>query len=280
MRQIPTNLATFLASNNTFNIVDLITLTVNPDGPSPVYYRWCTADVAITYNAHTFNPGPVIERGSTRLTNDLSVDTLDMTLYTGGKTTGDDIVYLAVTGSLDNARVTLERCFMGTFGDTSLGTVSLFSGVVSTVEPSSTAVRIQVKSDLEKFSRQIPPVIQNTCPYNIYSTPCGLNRANFTGHHTVGVNPTTKTIAASPTTAVDKGWVVFTSGPNLGVRRSIESNASGTLTLAIEAPYRPNVGDAFDVVQGCTGERGDCLARFNNLSHFGGYADVPPPSSN
>jgi hypothetical protein len=74
----------------------------------------------------------------------------------------------------------------------------------------------------------------------------------------------------------DLGTVVFTSGMNSGISRTVKSYAPGVLTFSLPFPYPPAVGDTFHVYAGCDKTMVTCNAKFSNLTHFSGEPFIPP----
>jgi len=88
------------------------------------------------------------------------------------------------------------------------------------------------------------------------------------------------------------GWLTFSTGQNTGIRLPIKTNAAGTLSLIVPAPFAIQLGDTYTAVRGCNkllkaaGDTwgspytGDCRAKFNlerggNAANFGGFPELP-----
>ncbi len=283
MRSVSGGLVTLLNSQNVFTMADLYTFTML-DG---TYYRWTAADRAITVGGIPFSAqGPVIERGTTRVTASLEVDTLDITLLVGDDPVligGVPLLAAAMNGAFDGARVKLERIFMPEPGDTSLGTVVLFEGAVAGVSPSSTRVELTIKSELEKLNTQLPHnLYMPACSHALYDAGCGLSRSNFTDTASVGASPSPTTLAFASGLSeadgyYDLGVVAFTAGANLGVRRAVKSYVGNVVTLALPLPHAPAEGDAFTIYPGCKKSLTVCKTKFGNSDRFRGFPYVPRP---
>lgn len=75
------------------------------------------------------------------------------------------------------------------------------------------------------------------------------------------------------------GEIMFTSGPNAGLKPSqIKSFAGGVITLHEALFYAPSVGDAYQMIPGCRKRGTDCKNKFGNKINFGGQEHVPSPS--
>lgn len=78
------------------------------------------------------------------------------------------------------------------------------------------------------------------------------------------------------------GEIIFTSGDNAGLSyRFVKSYTSdGVITLAQPFYYPIQVGDLFNVRPGCRKRKNeDCIAKYANGKHFGGFSDVPQKST-
>jgi uncharacterized phage protein (TIGR02218 family) len=268
-------------------LADLWTITLT-DGS---VLRWTSADVPITACGAAFACGPLIQRGATRLTSTLEVDTLDVTFETGGQQVslaGVPLPHAAASGALDGAGVKLERAFMATWGAAG-ATVHLFEGRVAGVEPRHTEVRVQVKSLLEALDAKWPRnLYQPTCNHQLYGRGCGVSRsANRTqGVAAGGDRARVEWPNAAAAGRYGQGVVAFTSGRNLGARRTVKTSDAGGLTVAVPFAHPVQAGDAFTVVPGCSktaaaaaGETRPSCGHYGNLARFRGFPHVPPPES-
>src|SRR5262249_6344064 len=74
-----------------------------------------------------------------------------------------------------------------------------------------------------------------------------------------------------------QGTILFTSGVNEGVYRTVKSISGAppslTLVYPLEAP--PAAGDMFQIWPGCDKTSATCTARFNNLKPSRGYPSPP-----
>lgn len=76
------------------------------------------------------------------------------------------------------------------------------------------------------------------------------------------------------------GTIVFTSGPNVGLKAlEIKSHAAGGVFETYEPfYYTPQVGDAYMLIPGCRKRLEDCRDKWNNVLNFGGFPTVPTSS--
>jgi uncharacterized phage protein (TIGR02218 family) len=186
-----------------------------------------------------------------------------------------------VTGTFDGALVKMERLFMPTVGDVSLGTVLMFSGRMSTVKVSAAGVEVTVKGDNVLMNQYMPKnVYQTTCLHTFCDPGCTLNPATFTISSVVGSSPTTtflpwNSVPANPT-FYTLGKVTMTSGAASGEVRTVKSADSSGVTLVLPLDAAPAHLDTFNILQGCDKTQTTCLNKFSNLQHFRGFPYIPP----
>lgn len=277
MKSASGSLVTYLRTATAFFVADLWKIIL----ANGTTLYWTSAATTIATSSGTYSAGPVIERGPIRTKVGLEVDSLEVTL----KGPAIQILGLAMpqaagNGALDGARVELRRIVMPTFGDTSKGDFIAFAGRVSTVNPSSTEVRLSIKSDLELLNVQMPRnVYQPGCSRTLFDSGCGKLRAAYQKTATVtgGDRYTVNTSLPDPGGWFDLGVITFTSGPNAGVSRTVKSFQSGTFTLALPLPYA--AAGSITAVPGCDKTKSTCQSKFNNLAAFRGFPFVPKPET-
>jgi uncharacterized phage protein (TIGR02218 family) len=289
MKPASGSLTALLNSSTAFLMADLLTVSFF-DGST---LRLTDADMNLVVGGNTFKTNtdqgtvePIFKRGKTRCVVGLEVDTLDVTLLCGQtvQVGGISMTRAAMNGVFDGARVKLERVFMPTWGDTSPGTVILFEGAVAGVDPSSTEIRLVVKSELDKLNVAMPRnVFMPACGHVLYGPGCGVVKAAYTVTGTVGAGATTTSVPSNRAEAADYfrlGVMVFTSGPCAGSRRAVRAYSGGTFTPVVPLPAAPANENTFSVAPGCdhsTGAQG--CAKFANLNRFRGFPYVPRPET-
>ena len=182
-------------------------------------------------------------------------------------------------GALDGARVVIERIFFSDWA-TPVGAVVIFSGRVSDVSGSRSAVKVDVKSDIELLNVSSPRnIYQSGCMRTLYDGGCKVNREKFTVNGRVTANSTTGTELACNLTQAD-GWfnqgvIKFTSGRNAGLSRTVKEHKGGRLSFALRLPFPPQSGDVFKIYPGCDKRQETCGGKFNNIVHFRGFPYIP-----
>jgi hypothetical protein len=162
-------LMALLSSTDQFIMADLYTITLV--GGSVL--RYSATPTALSVNGVTFTLGPKFERSKTKIVIGTQVDELEVRIYTEPTDVIGRMPFLqaAWQGQLDGALLQLERAFMATYGDTSPGAVVLFSGRISDIECTRTAVDIKCRSHLELLNIQMPRRLwQSSCTHTfLYS---------------------------------------------------------------------------------------------------------------
>lgn len=284
MRAASAELIALLNSGTEFLMADLLTLTFWDAS----VMRLTSCDMDIVFDGNTFSSGaeesstiPTFERGTTRCTAGLEVDTLDLTLFCGQTVTlgGISMARAAINGAFDGCRVLLQRVFMNTWGDTTPGALVLFEGNVAGVDPSSTQIRLEVKSELERLNVQMPrTVFKPACSHILYDAGCAVDRPTYTVTGVATGTPTVTSVPSARAEAADYfrlGVLTMTSGAAAGSRRTVRAFSGGTFTLATPLPVAPAAGDTFSVYPGCDRSLSTCTSKFSNQTRHKGYPWVP-----
>jgi len=284
-------LAALLNSGAPLSIADLYTITLY----GGQVLRYTAADIALTVNSKSFGLGPAITRGRTTLSIGVNVDSLDVTFFADATVTVNGtplITYIARNG-FDGARLLLERAYapFGALATGIVGTLQFFSGRISAVPTSRLEAKLSVKSDLELLDVKLPRnLYQAACLNTLYDGACGVDRAAFAVSSTAASasDPTRTNFAHSLGQAdgyFSLGVITFTSGPNVGVARSVKafSNVAGVggarISVVSPFPFDVAAGDAFSIVPGCDKTQATCTGKFSNLARFRGMPYIPVPET-
>ena len=279
MKSASTTLVNFLNTNQQFYMADLYTLTLN-GGYVARYTSW---DQDLSSGGNLFNAF-AIERSKIRTVVGVEVDTLEVNVFAKNTDLLNGAPWFSAVqrGALDSAILKLERVFMATANDTSMGTISLFSGRVSDTEVSRTEAKLTVKSELELLNTNLPRnLYQSGCLHTLYDNGCQLNKANYAVGGTVVSGDVTSlnTTISRATDYFTLGVVKFTSGVNNGVTRSVRYHSGGSFVFALPLVSAPAAGDTFIAWPGCDKTKDTCSGKFNNVVNFRGFPYVPTPET-
>lgn len=282
MKSASPELIAYLNSGQQFLMADLFTFTLVGGGIAR--YTSASVDVVVGGNTHLANDA-IISRGRTRTVIGVEVDTLDLTVAAQTPHTLGGVPWLtaARNGALDGATVRLQRLFMPTWGDVSLGTVLLFEGRIASLEVGRTEARLHVNSRLEVLNIQMPRnLYQPGCLNTLFDASCTLVKAS-NGTSAVVTSASSKTTIncglAQAAGFFDLGTITFTSGINNGVSRSVKSYAPGVIYLIAPLLIAPSVSDTFTAYAGCDKKQATCSGKFSNLVNFRGFPFIPAPES-
>ncbi len=269
-----------LLNLNQFLMADLYTITLL-DGSAHYYADY---DFDLEFGGHVFKSDEFIfNRGKISLTVGTQVDSLDIDIYatSGALIAGATLPQMAHNGGLDGARVKVERVFMPASSpiDTTAGSVFLFEGRLSEVDSSRYEVTGKVNSDLELLNIQMPRnLYQSSCMHSLYDSGCTVDRQAFKVAGTLSAGSTANNLITSLTQAAGyftQGTIIFTSGANAGVRRTIRSYAGGVVSLTLPLKGAVVAGDAFIAYAGCDNTQATCQAKFSNKQNFRGFPFIP-----
>ena len=282
MRSATPALIAALTSGQKFILADLYTFTL-VDGTA---VRYAVADSDITYGGHVYSGTTIlITRGTIKTVIGVQVDTLNLTIEatTSHTLAGTPWTQAARQGALDGASLRLERLYMTTPGDMSLGTIVLFTGRVAPAEVGRSQIRLKVHSDLELLNVNLPRnLFQPGCINTLFDTGCALTKATYGVSGAVGASSTQTVIysaLSNPTDYFSMGTITFTSGTLSGTAASVSSYSAGTFNLLGPLLAAPAPGDTFTAYPGCDKQKNTCNTKYSNLVHFRGYPFIPQPES-
>ena len=286
MKPASAALIALLNSGEQFIMADLYTFTLI--GGARIL-RYSAAPTPIVANGFLFAVGPKFERSKTKVVIGTQVDELDIKIYPEPTDLVGSTPFLeaAWQGQFDGALLQLERVFMGAagggYGDTSAGTVILFSGRISDIDCSRTGIEMKCRSHLELLNIQMPRRLwQSSCTHVFGDAMCLFNRSSLAATFSAANGSTTTVIQGAPTTTTPyaQGTIIAVTGGNAGYSRTISNFVSGaavTVKLAFLSPVA--VGDQFQLLPGCDRTLATCTNVFNNAVHFGGFPYIPTPET-
>ena len=186
MKPASAALIALLNSGEQFIMVDLYTFTLV--GGATIL-RYSAAPTSIVANGYLFTAGPKFERSKTNVVIGTQVDELDIKIYpeTTDLVGATSFLEAAWQGQFDGALLQLQRAFMGAagggYGDTSAGTVILFSGRISDIDCSRTGIDMKCRSHLELLNIQMPRRLwQSSCTHVFGDAMCLFNRSSSCCH--------------------------------------------------------------------------------------------------
>lgn len=250
-----------------------------------------------TYLSDTLDSQPGLVCGKTSTAIGMQVDSTevdilyDLNTRIAGVTPGA----FANAGGFDGATVSIDTLFMlpSTPGDSSLGTINRYTGIVDDIKGTQNKLTIVVSSRIAGLSGAFPRNYATPqCNHALFDSGCTLSKAAFAVAGTVTSSVGQTVVRASalsfPTNYFAQGSIVWLTGANAGVTSQVTSYVSGTGTFQLIYPL-PGVispGDTFTAYPGCAKTRAACGnnnpavgPQFNNLLHFRGYPYVPTPNT-
>lgn len=279
------DLVTHLTTGKQFKRTELWTFTL-ADG---TVLRLTTLDVNVTVGADTWlTNGPVLSRPGSRMVAGGEVSEFEITVEPGASDTigGLPWALAARRGVLRHGRVLIERAYMPTWGDVSLGKLFVMGGRMAEIGGSASEIRITVRSDLELLNVNVPvELVQPSCRHTLFDSGCTLSAAAHDVSATILTGSTVGTLLATLSEATDwfsLGRVVFNDGPNAGSSRQIKKHTSGSpdsLALALPLYHAPVNGNSITLYPGCDRLQATCGTKFSNVVNFGGQPFVPQPET-
>lgn len=286
----PTNatLNTILASSQ-FMCVDAYTFYLF-DG---TVLRYTSGDTDIVYLGNTYSAGGVsgaiFNSGSNTQLKwkvGLEVDTLKFKVAPRAATVEGYDWFTAINiGLFDGAQLNLGRFYMTTYGDTSAGLLTVFTGRVGKLEMDRTTIDFSINGFTELFNQPLPRnIYQANCLNTLYDSSCTINQATYAVNGSFSSGSTSNSLNASlgqATGYFSEGKIKFTSGVNNNLWRTVQLYTNGSPSvIKINVPVYtpPSNGDTFTIYPGCNKTMATCSAKFSNLANFRGFPFIPENS--
>ena len=269
MKQISTGLATHIAGE----VTTLATCWKLTRRDNTVFgFTDHDSDIivdSVLYKAESgFTPSAVQNSAS------LSVDNLDIEgMLSAGNITEADIM----AGLYDFAEIEI---FQVNYNDISHGKLKLRRGWLGEVSLVNQQFVAEVRGLTQRLSQTIGELYSAACRATFADSRCKINPASYTVSGTVsGVTSSREFIDSTRTEAsglFNFGKIIFSSGANNGLSMEIkEFISSGKITLVLPMPYSINIGDSYNMVQGCDKTLETCAGQYNNVINFRGEPHVP-----
>lgn len=287
MKQASTALKNLLLNSQVFFMADLYTITLTDN----TVLRYTNCDVPLIVDGNKYSI-MVVERNGTKQTRGISVDELDMTIETDkNDLIPGGLTYMQGTaaGTFDNAILRLDRVFSPIPFVFNMPPISRdyvllwWVGIYNVDEAGGTTIEVKASSMTQflnvKFPRNLyyPP-----CIYTLGDSQCGVNLANYqiSGKVLSGSSRSVLLTSLSlPNGYLNQGSVIFKSGANTNVTRTIRSQVGSQITTILPFQTEPQPGDTIIVCPACTKAMDCCKNRFNNLANFRGYPFIPVPET-
>lgn len=270
---------------------ELWTITLN----GGTIIRWHSGDRfrPISYAGNSWAKGPGLSRGQLSERRGPDVATLELRILAGADDliNGQPIIPFIAAHGLDGATFRLDRAiaadWASMFGPSGpAGLINRFAGKLTAINSIQGGIAaLTISSWMVLLNVNMPRnVYQAACMHTLYDSGCTVNPAGFNQSSAVasvgGLASIGTADALTDPQFYALGRIVFTSGANAGISRSIKAGSALSLTLSSPLPNLPAVGDAFTVYAGCdlTRGAGGC-AKFANLLNYKGTDFVPAPQT-
>jgi uncharacterized phage protein (TIGR02218 family) len=230
---------------------------------------------------------PIIKRTGTRTAVGLEVASLGVTMMLGSDSniSNQPAAAFALAGGFDGCRLTVDRVFATSYqANAPTGNLNVFTGRVSDVEVTGTAIQLEARSEVELLNVKLPRnLYMGSCMHTLYDSGCGLSAAAFETSGVVGANSTRYLLVSNLAQAdgyFNLGVVVFNTGAMANLSRTVRSYANGDVVPAFPFPVAPAPGDTFVVRPGCDKLYATCNGPvFNNANNYRGFEFIPVPEA-
>ena len=158
---------------------------------------------------------------------------------------------------------------------------SLYKGIiVDTSLEMDGQMTVKLASDLRILERGMPRFkLQRQCNYHVYSSQCGVNKANFTFEATItSVSGRVATVGFSVEKAVKfflGAQVIDAAGQKHIVLKDVKGNIDNGTYMRTFTMDSDITAGAVTVIAWCDKSISCCASRFGNAIHFGGCPYLP-----
>ena len=155
-------------------------------------------------------------------------------------------------------------------------------GWLGQFESTQDQYRVELRGLTDILTQQTLELYSASCRYDLGSTRCGIDLATYTVSSSVS-GVTDRDEFASGVGGADQlyryGLVTWTSGLNSGLKMEVKTSSGGNLVLFEKMPFEIQVGDAFNISQGCDKSLATCRDTYDNVINHGGFHYLPGTDS-
>lgn len=265
-------------------VVELYKIVLTGNYSATAYFT--NSNENITYDSSIYQAIP-ITRSNIGYHSNLEVDKVDVTFGLVSITVGDlnlTIPKLVKNDFLKNAHIYIYLYDV----ENEVVLQTLFEGYLTgDINYNRGTITASFGSILDKLKDKFPKLIYSEfCNHNLFNTYCGLTKASYLQTSTCTVGSTTTMVYADALSTAtftlgywDKGEIVFTSGDNTGVSKTVRKHYNGYIVLNTPLPYLPSIADSFNIYPGCDKSGVTCATKFNNYANFLGFETIPCPET-
>jgi uncharacterized phage protein (TIGR02218 family) len=233
-------------------------------------------DADITFSGVTYLAGTGHTPSSIKTTSQLNVDNLEVQSVLDTDITEADIE----AGIWNYAAVLIQ---VVNYNDLTMGSMTLRQGWLGEIKTGRHNLVTELRGMMQPLQQVVGRIYTAGCDADLGDTRCGVVLGGSPSVFTVSGAATSVASArqftdTSRTEAAgyfDGGLITWTGGNNATYRMEIKTFLAGVVTLQQAMPNAISVGDAYTMTAGCDKLRATCVAKFNNVINFRGFADLP-----
>jgi uncharacterized phage protein (TIGR02218 family) len=240
-------------------------------------FGFCSLDQDVTIAGVTYRATGGLKPSSSHNTDDLSVNTMDVTVFLDVSTEQE-----IAAGIWDNATVTCFE-FQWSNPPTALDDNVLIKryGQVGTMRRQKGVLLAEIQGLAQRLAVRTGRQYSPGCPWRLGSVECGVDLTPYTHTGTitsVGAEATREFSdlgAGQPDGYYAEGWITMRSGANATITREVRAYSGGQFSLYFPFSFPVQVGDQYQAIRGDDKTKDTCKTVFNNYVNFGGYPDLP-----
>jgi uncharacterized phage protein (TIGR02218 family) len=233
-------------------------------------------DVDITFSGVTYLAGTGHTPSSIKTTSQLNVDNLEVQSVLDTDITEADIE----AGIWNYAAVLIQ---VVNYNDLTMGSMIMRQGWLGEIKTGRHNLVTELRGMMQPLQQVVGRIYTAGCDADLGDARCGVVLGGSPSAFTVSGAATsvasarqfTDTSRAEANGYFDGGLITWTGGNNATYRMEIKTFLAGVVTLQQAMPNAIVVGDAYTMTAGCDKLRATCVAKFNNVINFRGFADLP-----
>lgn len=270
-RTCPSALKTHLAGNAT-TTCNIWVITRK----DTTVFRFTDHDQDVEYGGNTYQALNSQSMSALDQKNDLTPDEFEFDVILNSADIDRDDV---IAGLFNLADVDVYLINYETPTDGVMQLISGNLGVVIIHDDNSAT--IEFRSLAQRLSTGIGRSYTHECDADFADARCGLTIGSFTDSGTLTAVTNNQVFNDTGRSEADNyynyGLLTWTSGLNNGLSMEVKDFNSGTklFTLVNPMPFTVQVGDTYDVVQGCDKRFATCRDTFSNQINFRGFYEIP-----
>jgi len=239
-------------------------------------FHFTDHDVDILFGGDTYEALTGFSSSEVSTTGQLNVDNLEVTtFFDAASITQVDVE----AGKWDGATI---RLFVVNYADLTQGALLQRFGEIGQFAYDGQRFRAELRGLMQALANNIGRTYGANCPWQLGDADCKVDLNDSNGYtQAFEVTAVASRLEFTADVMEADNWfrygiVEWTTGNNAGYRMEVRASFdTGVVSLQLQMPFEIQVGDTGNLIPGCDKTEATCIAKFNNILNYGGFADIP-----